>query len=211
MFRETIRAGKRALPVIGGMADQVQVRFIGGAADSRIARFVAQLPSNEREDTDSLLVFFTFLDRASLSALDLSPLLQKSSEEVEVVLRRLAGDEVALIEPTRGTARRVHPRYRLRSEALRALGTVLPYQRRTTDDLDRKVVAHVREYGKITNRTIQNLFDVSLVKARDILADLVARDVLIKTSEQQRGPGVEYGPGSKFPIQRRSVGPTPKK
>jgi ATP-dependent DNA helicase RecG len=36
-------------------------------------------------------------------------------------------------------------------------------------------------------------------RARDILADMVKRQLLIKISEQQRGPSVEYGPGLKFP------------
>lgn len=31
------------------------------------------------------------------------------------------------------------------------------------------------------------------------LASLVDREILIKTSEQQRGPKVEYGPGPKSP------------
>ena len=32
-----------------------------------------------------------------------------------------------------------------------------------------------------------------------LLDDLIRRDILVKTSIQKRGPGVEYGPGAKFP------------
>jgi len=75
---------------------------------------------------------------------------------------------------------------------------------RSISDTDRKVVAHVAEYGKITNRTVQNLFDVTVHPANAIIDDLVRREILIKTSVQQRGPGVEYGPGSKFPHRGRA-------
>jgi ATP-dependent DNA helicase RecG len=73
------------------------------------------------------------------------------------------------------------------------------YQRRTVDEIDRKVIAHVREYGKVTNRTVQNLLDVNIQRAKGILMDLVKRRILVKTSPHERGPGVEYGPGTKFP------------
>ena len=88
--------------------------------------------------------------------------------------------------------------YRLRGDALRALGTAVRYHRRTLDDIDRKIIAHVTEYGRVTNRTVQNLFDIDVYKARDILADLKQRQILVRTSQQERGPTVEYGAGSKF-------------
>ncbi len=34
---------------------------------------------------------------------------------------------------------------------------------------------------------------------RQLLADLVRREVLVKTSEAERGPSVDYGPGPSFP------------
>ena len=118
-----------------------------------------------------------------------------------------------MIEPTRGTFRRRHPKYRLREHALRSLGTAVRYRRRGTDELDRKVIAHVREYDRITNRTVRNLFDVDVNRARDILADMVQREILMKTSEAARGPSVEYGPGTRFPSARgrqsRATGAAP--
>jgi ATP-dependent DNA helicase RecG len=104
-----------------------------------------------------------------------------------------------MVEPTRQTVRRAHPSYRLRREVLKELGSAIPYQRRTVDEIDRKVMAHVREYGKITNKTVQNLLDVGIQRARGILADLVERGVLKKISPHERGPGVEYGPARRFP------------
>ena len=75
------------------------------------------------------------------------------------------------------------------------------YHRRTVDEIDRKVISHLHEYGKITNRTLQNLFDIDLWPARDILADLQQRELIVRRSEAARGPGVEYGPGPRLPSQ----------
>jgi ATP-dependent DNA helicase RecG len=106
-----------------------------------------------------------------------------------------------MLEPTRESARRSHPNYRLRSEPLQLLGSAVLYQRRTTDEIDRKIIEHVIEYGKVTNRTVRNLFDVSTGRAAGILGNLVEREILLKTSEARRGPSVEYGRGRRFPMK----------
>jgi len=55
-----------------------------------------------------------------------------------------------------------------------------PYQRRSLDQIDTKVIEHVREYGFITNRTIQRTFDMHVYAARDLLTDLRRREILEK-------------------------------
>jgi ATP-dependent DNA helicase RecG len=145
---------------------------------------------------------------------------------VEAALRRLTGDAIAILEPTRRqSARRSHPSYRLRGDVLKSLGPSVPYQRWTVDEIDRKVIADVVEYGKVTNRTVQNLLDVGINRGRDVLADMVQRRILRKASAHARGPGVEHGPGPRFPaVRRRSakgsssasarqleLGPSPKR
>jgi ATP-dependent DNA helicase RecG len=146
------------------------------------------------------LILYALCHRQSLSAVDLAPLLQKRPESAEAALERLAQDRVRMVEPSRGTARRAFPKYRLREHVLQELGTAVRYNRRSVDQTDRRVIAHVREYDKITNRTIRNYFDVDVARARDILRDLVNRGILVKTSEAERGPGVTYGPGPRFPL-----------
>lgn len=201
MYREMIRSG-RDVPKIESSADYVRVTLVGGAPNTQIARYVAQLPPAERDDTDTMLVLFNLISEKHVSAQRLAPVLQKTPEEVQAVLRRLANDTPGMLEPTRQSARRSNPSYRLRGEVLQVLGSAVAYQRRTTDEIDRKVIAHVQEYEKVTNRTIRNLFDVSTQRAAAILGDLVGREVLLKTSEAQRGPSVEYGRGAKFPEPR---------
>lgn len=78
-----------------------------------------------------------------------------SPEEIEAVLRRLAREPAAMLEPTRQSSRLSHPTYRLRGSALQALGPSVAYQWRTTDEIDRKVLEHVQEYEKVTNRTVR--------------------------------------------------------
>lgn len=202
MYREMIRSG-RNVPRIEALHDRVRVSFVGGAPNTNIARYVAQLPALEREDTDTLMIVLRMCTKATTDADQLAPLLQKTVDETEVVLRRLASDEVGMLEATRESVRWRRPTYRLRGDALKVLGPAVAYRRRTTDEIDRKVITHVREYGTITNRTIQNLLDVNMNRAKQILGDLVGRDILVKVSEHERGPGVEYGRGTRFPSAKR--------
>lgn len=200
MYREMIGAG-RDVPLFESAPDHVRVSLVGGAPNTQIARYVALLPQRERDDTDSMLTLFSLVSHKTTNAHTLSPILQKPEAEVEAVLRRLAGDDPGMLEPTRESARRSHPNYRLRSEALQLLGTAVRYQRRTTDEIDRKIIEHVNEYKKVTNRTVRNLFDVGTGRAAAILGNLVEREILVKTSEAQRGPSVEYGRGRRFPLK----------
>ena len=96
--------------------------------------------------------------------------------------------------------------YRLRADALKVPGPAVRYHRHTVYEIDRTVISHLHEYGKITNRTLQNLFDIDVYRSRDILADLQRRELIVRTSEATRGPTVEYGPGPKLPKSRRRRG-----
>ena len=201
MFREMIRAGQD-LPVIEDGVDYVRVVLSGGAPRTAISRFVAQLPTDERDDTDAMLVLFTLCQRRTITAEEMSVVLQKGTAETDLVLRRLAQDSPGIIEPTRESQRSKKKQYRLRGAALKGLGAAVRYHRRTVDEVDRKIIAHINEYDKITNRTLQNLFDIDVWRACDILADLQQRSLIVRTSKAARGPNVEYGRGSKFPRQR---------
>lgn len=203
IYISLIRAG-RGLPVIENDPGQVAVRMVGGAPNVHIARYVASLPSVERDDTDALLVLYRLCSTRVITPQTVAPLLQRSEAEAATILGRLAVDPPAMIERTRPPRAGAGPAYKLSGPALAALGPAVEYQVRSISDTDRKVVAHVVEYGKITNRTVQNLFDVTVHPANAIIDDLVRREILVKTSVQQRGPGVEYGPGLKFPHRARA-------
>ena len=201
MFREVIRSG-RELPIIAGHMDRVKVSFVGGAPDTNIARFVARLPEAERDDTDTMLLLFHLCRAQTITASQAARLLQKPPLEVSTVLRRLAAEPVALLEPTRHSRNRSQGVYRLREEAVRGLGAAVIYNRRTLDEMDRKIIEHIKEYGKITNRTLQNFFEVHVFRARDILSNLQSRGIIERVSAVSRGSKVEWGAGPKFPRLR---------
>jgi ATP-dependent DNA helicase RecG len=205
MYVSMMRAG-RELPIIDADPDQVAVRLVGGSPNTRIARYVAALPTVERDDTDALLTLYQLCADRTVSADSIAPVLQRSPSEAETILARLAIDPPAMVEPARG-GRRVRGSftYKLSGKALAALGPAVSYRTRGGQETDRKVIAHVAEYGKVTNRTIQNMFDLTIQSANAVLDDLIRRGILVKTSTHQRGPGVEYGPGSSFPRPKRPV------
>lgn len=198
MFRDLLRAGY-GVPEFSQSVDSTRVTLVSGAPRTQVVRFVEQLPSQERDDVDTLLTLFTMLSSQEITAEQLAPIVQKSPSEARAVLRRLSDDPPAILEATRDSARMKSPRYRLRSAALGALGRAVAYHRPGLDDLDRKVIAHLEEYGHITNKTVQNLLDVDMIRARDLIRGMRDRGLLVKVSKHQRGPGVRYGAGPKYP------------
>jgi ATP-dependent DNA helicase RecG len=202
MYRSMIEAGGDP-PAFEDRDASVRVR-LAAANNPDIARFVAQLPRTASDDheTDVLLVLHELCQRRTIDAEALAPIAQRRMPDAQAVLSRMATFPLDLLEPTRQSANRAQPDYRLRSSVLAQLGPAVRYHRRTGDDIDRKVIAHVAEYRRVTNGTVRNVLDVSVTRASAILRDLVDRGVLVKTSEQQRGSSVEYGPGPAFSAPR---------
>ena len=198
MYRETLQAG-HPTPAIFEEQSRTVVVFTRGERDRRLIGFIAGLPSEERESVETLLVVRSLLDRPTLTADTLADAIQKTPGEALAVLQRLAAlPERRLIEPTRETRTLRSPTYRLTADPLRALGPSVPYNRAPLDEIDRKVMLHLREYGRVTNRTLQNMLDVDVYRARDILTRLKGREIIVRTSKAARGPAVEYGPGPRF-------------
>lgn len=199
MYRSMIAAGGDP-PTFEGRDESVKVRF-GAARNLDVAKFVAQLPTrlNDEHETDVLIVLHELCRKRTINAEALMPAAQRRLEESQLVLQRMASVPLELLEPTRRTASSQYPVYRLRDRALAQLGTAVRYHRRSGDDIDRKVLAHVEEYERVTNATVRNLLDVGVTRASAILRDMVVRGLLLKTSMQQRGSAVEYGPGPEFP------------
>ncbi len=209
MYREMARVG-HVPPQFEESVDQVRVTLLGGAPNAPLTRFVATLPTAEADDADAMLILFTLLSKRVVTASHLSGLLQKSEAEVEFVLRRLAAEPPAMLEPTRETVRRHNPNYRLREHVIATLGSAVTYRRRTTDEYDRKIVQLVREAGQINARIVKIALDLDSVSASRVLGDLVGREILVKTSEATRGPSVTYGPGAAFPPVEKRARPRKK-
>lgn len=200
-YREMLRAGKRP-PLFEDSGFRVQAVLPGGIGNDAFVRFVLELPEELSGDVEALLALDFLRDEKTIDAQRLAEVTQRSPHDAQTVLSRLAEDRYGLLEPTRGSVRKPSPTYRLRAQWLASMGRALAYQRRTSDEVDAKVVAHVNEYNYITNRTLQRLFDVHVYAARDMLSDLRARGVLAKIGEARGGRNVRYGPGPRFDAER---------
>jgi ATP-dependent DNA helicase RecG len=205
MYREMLKSG-RDTPSIEDRGDSVDVVFRGQQPNARVAAVIHGLPEEEQADTDALLILHLLCARPSVDASTVAPVIQRQVEDAQLALSRLSSPPVELIEPTRGTANRLRPSYRLRHDTASQLGPALAYRRRDRSELDTKVAHHVAEYGYINNSTLQRLFDVDVYAARDMLQDLVGREILVRVSEQKRGTAVRYGPGPRLPQPKRRRG-----
>ena len=200
-YREMLRAGKKP-PQIEDLGTRVRASISGGIGNDAFIRFVRELPLELSGDVDVLIVLSLLRDAKSLDATKLATAIQRSPVEAQEVLARLADSEPALLEPTRRTLRKPFPTYRLQNQPLVDLARAVSYRRRNLDGLDAKVIDNVSEYGFVTNKTLQRLFDIDVYTARNMLSDLRERGILEKIGEARGGPGVRYGPGKKFPGKR---------
>jgi ATP-dependent DNA helicase RecG len=195
-YREMLQAGKEP-PAFEDSGMATRAILPGGIGNDSFVRFVADLPAELRGDVEVLLCLLFLRTRTTVDAKRLSSVIQRTPIEAQDVLERLAVEGVGITEATRSTANRTFPAYRLRSESLAVLSRAVSYRRRTVDQIDEKVLEHVREYGFITNRTLQRMLDVNVYTARNLLSDLQARGLLTKIGSARGGPGVRYGPGAK--------------
>ncbi len=201
MYAAMARVGHQP-PVFDADLERVRVTLLGGAPNAHVARFVATLPAEHADAPDTMLVLLTLLNSRTVTASRMAPVLQRPEAETSGVLEQLSAEPVAMIERTRATARHVHGTYRLREHAITALVPAVGYRRRTQDESDRKIIGMLRETGEVNGRMVRLLLDVDGVTASRLLADLVDRQILVKTSKAQRGPGVTYGAGPALPRKR---------
>jgi ATP-dependent DNA helicase RecG len=203
MVRAMIRAG-HSPPVFSSGGGSVRVVLDGGTPVARLSVLIAGLPREIQDDTDAILVIHHLRSHSTVNAVAIAPVLQKSVEEAAEALRRLSDDSYELLEPVRETRRYRLPAYRFRERIRAELGTLLPYHRNTSDESERRIVAHLREYGTISNQTVQNLLLVGGQRASVILRSLAERAVIQRTADSPtRGPSVRYQPGPGFPARKR--------
>lgn len=197
-YREMLRSGKEP-PRFFDDGLLVRAMMTGGIGNDAFTRFIADLPANLAMDVEVLLVLASFRSARNLDAVAVARVVQRSPHEAEQLLRRLADDEVGLIEPSKRTSRALYPKYHLRSSTLARLRRALRYAVVDIDEADRKVIEHIKEFGYITNPTLRRMFDLHVFAARDMLNDLRRRSIIQKLGEARGGRGVRYGPGSDFP------------
>jgi ATP-dependent DNA helicase RecG len=198
-YREMLQVGKEPPAIEEEPGIAVRATLPGGIGNDAFVRFVRDLPEALSGDVEVLIALSLLRGVETLDAVRLSTAIQRTTAEAQDVLGRLAGEPHGLLEPTRRTLRKPYPSYRLRNEPLASLARAVTYRRFSLDEIDTKVVEHVREYGFITNRTLQRMFDRDLYASRNMLTDLRERGILAKEGTARGGRGVKYGPGPKFP------------
>lgn len=197
MYREMIRTGRLA-PRIVADDFSVEVIFTSGAPNHAFAAYVSGLPLALRENVNVLLVLNVLCSRAALTTTHAGELLQIGQDEAIRVLEWMSSPPAPLLEPT-GRSSQQRGSWRLLASVQAGLGTAIRYRTRSRGG-DERIVAHVREYGWVTNKTVRNLFNLDVQQARALLSDLRDRLVLVKDPDgPDRGPGIRYLPGPSFP------------
>jgi ATP-dependent DNA helicase RecG len=196
MYREMLKLGKHPPEIVDEAPFSVRVDLTGGAPNQVVARFVATLPDAMQEDVDAMLVLFALLQRPTVAATDLRPLLQRGRAATEAILQRLGDPAVDMIAPV---DRAGDQRWQLSARAVAELRSALAYRTISADEIDRKISEYVRKNKTVDNKTLQIFFDLDVQGAAYRLRTLVQSGVLRKLGEQKRGPGIQYGPGPRFP------------
>jgi ATP-dependent DNA helicase RecG len=192
VYRELLRIGKAPV-AFDDRGTSVRAIVPGARGDESFARFVAALEPSQQSDIEVLLVLRALCAKATTSSEQIAPLIQRSTVEAERLLGRLTdGSHPLLLRTKRGSVR-------LRPEPRAALGRAVTYRTSDSREFDRKVADHLAEFGVITNRTLQRMFDMSVFTARDLLRDLQNRGIVVKLSKARSGPGIKYGPGPNLP------------
>jgi ATP-dependent DNA helicase RecG len=190
VYRELARIGKPPPQIVDG--PHFTITLAGGEGDSVLAKYVASgLPNALRSDVDVLLLLALLRDARTVTATTAAGVLQRTTAEAQRVLERMRG--AALIEPTKGTARRQNPSYRLAPSPLAALRTALGYRTQTIDSDDQKLIRHLQRNGRISNADVRDYLDCDTFTARNRLTRFRKKGWIDFAPESPRlGPDVSY-------------------
>jgi ATP-dependent DNA helicase RecG len=200
MYREMIRLGKRPPEIVDSPPFNVRVELIGGAPNQVVTRFISTLPPDAQDDVDVMIVLFQMLAQPTLTAAQIAPILQRTPAATEATLQRLADPPLELIAASDRRGGRV---WQLTVQVATALRAALGYRTATQDEIDRKIIDHVSANGTIDSKTLQIFFDLDVYAASYRLKTLRGAGVLAKLGDQERGPGIRYGPGASFPGKKK--------
>ena len=187
-FRSLLRMGKEPVD-FDDRGTSVRAYVSGTRGNEAFVRFVhTSLPDGMGEDIDVLLLLRVLCHRAAVGPAEVARLIQRSEQEATQFLQRLLQTEPPIVAFTkRGSVR-------LAAHTVAGLGRAITYRVASPDEYDNKVTDHLAEYGTISNRTLQRLFNLNVYAARDLLRDLQRRNIVVKLSDATSGPGVTYGP-----------------
>ncbi|WP_272476372.1 RNA-binding domain-containing protein [Baekduia alba] len=192
VYRSLAAAGKEPPRIHVGPRFTVVVP--GGQGDRAFARFLRSEEFPEPRlagDLDVLLTLSILRARSSITAATVGPSIQRDPDFADDVLRRM--HTAGLIEPTRSTAARRRPSYRLSAKTAAALRPALSYRIGTIDMDDAKLLRHLKRHRRIANEDVRNYLECDVATARNRLTRLRNRGYIkIDPDGPKRGPLVEY-------------------
>lgn len=192
VYRSLAAAGKEPPRIETGPRFTVVVP--GGQGDRAFARFLHSTDFPEPRlagDLDVLLTLSVLRSRPSVTAATVAPHIQREPDFAEEALRRMHA--AGLIEPTRSTAGRRRPSYRLSARTAAALRPALKYRTGTIDIDDDKLLRHLKRHRRIANEDVRNYLECDVATARNRLTRLRKKGYIeIDPAGPSRGPNVEY-------------------
>ncbi len=198
VYRTLAAAGKQPPRIEVGPRFTVVVP--GGQGDRAFARYLRSDEFPEPRlagDLDVLLTLSILRARPSTTATALAPQIQRDDEFANELLGRM--HSAGLLEPTRSTAGRRRPSYRLSARAAAALRPALQYRTDTIDIDDAKLLRHLKRHRRIANEDVRNYLECDVPTARNRLTRLRKRGyITIDPDGPKRGPLVEYVATSKI-------------
>jgi DNA-binding MarR family transcriptional regulator len=154
---------------------------------------IAQLAS----DLDVLLVLAALRVERRITAQKAAPLLQRDLAACQRALDRMQA--AGLLEPTRSTARRQHPTYKLSQPTLAGMRSALTYRVETIDGDDAKLIRHLKRHRRISNEDVRNYLDCDVPTARNRLTRMRRKGwIEFAPDSPTRGPNVEYAATAKI-------------
>lgn len=167
----------------------------GGRGDAAFARFLRAptFPANQRlaSDLDVLLVLAALRSARSITAPKEASHLQRDPAATQRVLERMIDER--LLEPTRSTARRQYPAYRLSRAAAAGMRAALTYRVESIDSDDGKLIRHLKRHRRISNEDVRNYLDCDIATARNRLTRMRKNGLIeFAPDSPKRGPSVEY-------------------
>jgi len=188
IFTEQLRNGRPAPSYERSTPTDVVLVLPGGQGNLAFVRLVVEENQAGRPlRLDELLILNCLWQERSLTTAQASGLLQKSEADARAVLERLV--EAGLVE---GRGERKGRTYHLSAATYRRLGVPSAYVRRRGFEpiqWEQMILQYVRAHGRITRREAAELCQISSPQARNLLAKLTEKGLLLR---QGRRRGIFY-------------------
>jgi ATP-dependent DNA helicase RecG len=180
IYEDQLRFGKRPPTYDDGGRTRVRLRLDASEFDESFARFViSEEQAGRRWRVEELLTLSHLRQMGPSDRSSLARVMQRSEDESQEVLSALLGDTVDRFGSGLGL------RYALSARVQAALGAEAAYTRER--GLARKyqrgiVLQHARQFGRVDNKTVRELLQVSIGRAASLLNSMEAHGEL-----EQRG------------------------